>query len=560
MVRTRRAANKKGSPEKNLRPRRSKARNPTLGVAKGGLTSLGATAFEEMPLGVIPMETEQELLEKNISSSESEGEGEEKATSAKRKRSPPRVARRSKKAKMSEEEEIAAIEEAARQEAEKELTQETQPVSAEPVDVVIESVPSQASRELAKMMEHEDEVLCAAEPWEAECAISKSTGAERVPQVVEEGQKAHHAVAVAMEHEDDMLKAAEPWEAEMTIAQETSTPLDDVTMIARETAPKGYTEENPVTVFVDGVFDLFHAGHAQQLERAKKLYPYTKLVVGIASDEDTCLYKGEPLLSQKERAEAVRHCKWVDEVILSPPWFITEEFLRARNVDFVAYDPDFLISDDNNETTSLMYEVPRQLGILKEFERRPSMATNQLVVRILNRYNRFASESLGKGYSEHQLRDTFASNHFQEKLIRRQSDGMLEAQGYSQPVGASFDRAVDLVRDSVQEKVEAVKETVTKFVDNIKDKVGNILGVESDSTHLVSEDGVFQTPSGDIITSLVQEVDKTIISSDGEIVTSHTEQSLQMPAEKMRELGLKPGQDSTVVTTTVVEETTDVLG
>ena len=51
----------------------------------------------------------------------------------------------------------------------------------------------------------------------------------------------------------------------------------------------------------------------------------------------TCLLSGSNV-DHVNRLEAVRHCRWVDEVVPEAPWVIDEAFMKKFDIDYVAHD------------------------------------------------------------------------------------------------------------------------------------------------------------------------------------------------------------------------------
>ena len=65
--------------------------------------------------------------------------------------------------------------------------------------------------------------------------------------------------------------------------------------------------------YAAGAFDLFHVGHLNILRHAKE--QCDTLIAGVVSDEMLRAVKGvDPVIPTAERAEIVRHVRFVDEV------------------------------------------------------------------------------------------------------------------------------------------------------------------------------------------------------------------------------------------------------
>ncbi|CAK7270523.1 choline-phosphate cytidylyltransferase [Sporothrix epigloea] len=170
------------------------------------------------------------------------------------------------------------------------------------------------------------------------------------------------------------------------------------------THPHGYRTHDPpvgrpVRVYADGVFDLFHLGHMRQLEQAKKAFPDVHLIVGVTGDEETHKRKGLTVLSGKERAETIRHCKWVDEVIESCPWIVTPAFLDQHHIDYVAHDDIPYGADEGDD----IYQPIKAAGKFLVTQRTEGVSTTGIITKIVRDYEKYISRQLKRGTSRQEL-------------------------------------------------------------------------------------------------------------------------------------------------------------
>jgi len=81
-----------------------------------------------------------------------------------------------------------------------------------------------------------------------------------------------------------------------------------------------------VRIYVDGGFDLPHSGHYNAIRQARNMGDY--LAVGVNSDEDLLKLKGPTVLNVRERAEILRHCKFIDKVYEDMAYTPTFDILK----------------------------------------------------------------------------------------------------------------------------------------------------------------------------------------------------------------------------------------
>ncbi|XP_027119062.1 choline-phosphate cytidylyltransferase 1-like [Coffea eugenioides] len=223
--------------------------------------------------------------------------------------------------------------------------------------------------------------------------------------------------------------------------------------------------DRPVRVYADGIYDLFHFGHARSLEQAKKSFPNTYLLVGCCNDEVTHKYKGKTVMTDAERYESLRHCRWVDEVIPDAPWVTTQEFLDKHQIDFVAHDS--LPYADASGAANDVYEFVKAAGKFKETKRTEGISTSDLIMRIVKDYNEYVMRNLDRGYSRKEL----GVSYVKEKRLR---------------VNRGLRKLQEKVKKQ-QEKVEEKMQTVAKhrniWVDNADRLVAGFLEMFEEGCH-----------------------------------------------------------------------------
>jgi cytidyltransferase-like protein len=132
------------------------------------------------------------------------------------------------------------------------------------------------------------------------------------------------------------------------------------------------------------VADLFHWGHVRFLKEAKALGVH--LTVCVVPDERVGQQKRYPFLCTEERAEVVRACRFVDEVIIDGPKEITLEFMRQRGFDLYAFG-----AKDEAEGAQKLWDC-RQLpsSMIKRIDYTLGVSSTQIVERIVSRFSQQA--------------------------------------------------------------------------------------------------------------------------------------------------------------------------
>uniref|UniRef100_A0A674ALB5 choline-phosphate cytidylyltransferase n=1 Tax=Salmo trutta TaxID=8032 RepID=A0A674ALB5_SALTR len=243
--------------------------------------------------------------------------------------------------------------------------------------------------------------------------------------------------------------------------------------VSMEEAKRGTPFHRPVRVYADGIFDVFHSGHARALMQCLTLAVCVS-TFPLNMSLSVHLFKGFTVMNEDERYDAVSHCRYVDEVVRNAPWTLTPEFLAKHRIDFVAHDDIPYTSAGQDD----VYKHIKEAGMFAPTQRTEGISTSDIITRIVRDYDVYVRRNLQRGYTAKELNVSFINEkkyHLQERV----------------------DKVKRKVRDVEEKSKEFVQKVENKSIDLIqkweeksREFIGNFLqmfGPEGALKHMLKE-------------------------------------------------------------------------
>lgn len=193
------------------------------------------------------------------------------------------------------------------------------------------------------------------------------------------------------------------------------------------------------------------------------------LMISVCNDDLTHSKKGRTVMNEIERYEALRHCRYVDEIVRDAPWEVDEVYMTKHKIDFIAHDDLPYGTDDSND----IYAPWKAKGMFVATQRTEGVSTSDIVARIVRDYDIYVRRNLARGYSAKDLNISYLS----EKKIRLQNK-MHELKDKGR-------RVIDTIGERKDDMIAKWEEKSREFIENFlllfgRERLSNIWNESKD--------------------------------------------------------------------------------
>lgn len=163
---------------------------------------------------------------------------------------------------------------------------------------------------------------------------------------------------------------------------------------------KGAPEPGAKVVYVDGSWDMFHAGHVKTLKRVKEQFG-GYLIVGVHNDQVVNKHRGSnlPIMNLHERVLSVLGCKYVDDVLIDAPYGITREMIASLKISVVVHGlhkGEYRYVPEHGGPEIDPHAVPKEMGIFHEISSDCDLSVRNIIHRIRENQEQLSSKFVKK--------------------------------------------------------------------------------------------------------------------------------------------------------------------
>jgi glycerol-3-phosphate cytidylyltransferase-like family protein len=187
--------------------------------------------------------------------------------------------------------------------------------------------------------------------------------------------------------------------------------------------------------------------------------PLAELVVGVCSDADTLHYKGPTVMTEAERGESVRHCKWADEVVCPCPWTLDQAFLDRHAIDVVVHGEDAQVYDGGD-----VYAFVKAQDKFRFVKRTGGISTSDIICRLVRNHDTYLRRNFRRGYTREELNVGFLT----EKIVKLED----RLEPVVTRVNDAIEKRLASWREKTEGRMESLRSTVTDAYTNVVDSFG----------------------------------------------------------------------------------------